>query len=96
MNFRQISGRIFHKNIVQQYFHKSTFASSYLTYGEFTITFKISNFHNSKQKKNILGKDPAPLFFSPDIQNILFSITRIELEKVFRRRTVADNQASYK
>ncbi|XP_070496660.1 small ribosomal subunit protein mS22 [Chironomus tepperi] len=54
--------------------------------------------HKSTLSANYLnyGKDPAPLFFSPDIQSLMFSMTRIELEKVFRRRTVNDTNPTYK
>lgn len=41
-------------------------------------------------------KDPGPQFTNPDIQKLLRSMTRLQLEKVFKRRSVPDNSIEYK
>ncbi|XP_053674242.1 28S ribosomal protein S22, mitochondrial [Anopheles nili] len=41
-------------------------------------------------------KDPAPAFIRDDVQKLLKSITRLELDKVFRKRSVKDNTVQYK
>ncbi|XP_035912156.1 28S ribosomal protein S22, mitochondrial [Anopheles stephensi] len=44
----------------------------------------------------IYDKDPAPAFMRDDVQQLLKSITRLELEKVFRKRSVKDNTVEYR
>uniref|UniRef100_A0A182NHS4 28S ribosomal protein S22, mitochondrial n=1 Tax=Anopheles dirus TaxID=7168 RepID=A0A182NHS4_9DIPT len=41
-------------------------------------------------------KDPAPAFMRDDVQQLLKSITRLELDKVFRKRSVKDNTVEYR
>lgn len=41
-------------------------------------------------------KDPAPSFIRDDVQQLLKSITRLELDKVFRKRSVKDNTVEYR
>nr|XP_040230546.1 28S ribosomal protein S22, mitochondrial [Anopheles coluzzii] len=41
-------------------------------------------------------KDPAPAFLRDDVQQLLKSITRLELDKVFRKRSVKDNTVEYR
>ncbi|GAB0100534.1 mitochondrial ribosomal protein S22 [Sergentomyia squamirostris] len=41
-------------------------------------------------------RDPAPQFFSEKIQNLLKSLTRLDLDKIYRRRTVPKNEVEYK
>ncbi|XP_052896546.1 28S ribosomal protein S22, mitochondrial [Anopheles moucheti] len=44
----------------------------------------------------IYDKDPAPAFMRDDVQQLLKSITRLELDKVFRKRSVKDNTVEYR
>lgn len=44
----------------------------------------------------ILEKDPAPAFFNPKTQQLLKSITRLQLEKIYKKRTVKNNHPEYK
>uniref|UniRef100_A0A182IN91 Uncharacterized protein n=1 Tax=Anopheles atroparvus TaxID=41427 RepID=A0A182IN91_ANOAO len=41
-------------------------------------------------------KDPAPVFMREDVQKLLKSLTRLELDKVFRKRSVKDNTVEYR
>uniref|UniRef100_A0A182JQP5 28S ribosomal protein S22, mitochondrial n=1 Tax=Anopheles christyi TaxID=43041 RepID=A0A182JQP5_9DIPT len=41
-------------------------------------------------------KDPTPAFMRADVQKLLKSITRLELDKVFRKRSVKDNTVEYR
>ncbi|XP_058066435.1 small ribosomal subunit protein mS22 [Anopheles bellator] len=41
-------------------------------------------------------KDPASAFLRDDVQKLLKSITRLELDKVFRKRAVKDNTVQYR
>jgi hypothetical protein len=41
MNFKQISGRILHKNWLQHIHQKSTLAANYLNYGKYLFYYKI-------------------------------------------------------
>ncbi|KFB51741.1 AGAP007519-PA-like protein [Anopheles sinensis] len=41
-------------------------------------------------------KDPAPVFMREDVQKLLKSLTRLELDKVFRKRSVKDNTIEYR
>ncbi|XP_059614120.1 small ribosomal subunit protein mS22 [Phlebotomus argentipes] len=41
-------------------------------------------------------RDPAPQFFSGKVQKLLKSLTRMDLDKVFRRRTMPRNTVNYK
>lgn len=41
-------------------------------------------------------KDPQPLFTDSETQKLLQSITQLQLKKVFRKQTVADNKVEYK
>uniref|UniRef100_A0A1B0DNZ0 Uncharacterized protein n=1 Tax=Phlebotomus papatasi TaxID=29031 RepID=A0A1B0DNZ0_PHLPP len=41
-------------------------------------------------------RDPAPEFFNGKIQKLLKSLTRLDLDKVYRRRTVSRNAVEYK
>lgn len=43
-----------------------------------------------------IEKDPGIEFVKPETQNLLKSITRIDLERIFRKRTVAKNAVTYK
>lgn len=45
---------------------------------------------------HFVDKDPGPLFINPETQKILKSITRLDFEKVFRKRTVPRNDVEYK
>lgn len=69
-------------------------------YKLFKLWYQLYIFKGYCQKSKfflqILDKDPAPLFFNPETQKILSSMTRIQLDKVFRKRTVQMNNVSYK
>jgi Mitochondrial 28S ribosomal protein S22 len=41
-------------------------------------------------------KDPSKSFFNPENQKLLKSITRLQLDKVFRKRAVEHNDVEYK
>lgn len=41
-------------------------------------------------------KDPGPQFINPETQKLLKSITRLDFEMVFRKRTVPKNDVEYK
>lgn len=41
-------------------------------------------------------KDPGPVFMREDVQKLLKSMTRLELDRVFRKRSVRDNTVEYK
>lgn len=41
-------------------------------------------------------KDPGPSFNNPDVQKLLKSMTRVQLEKVYKKRSVSDNTVEYK
>ncbi|XP_053685277.1 28S ribosomal protein S22, mitochondrial [Sabethes cyaneus] len=41
-------------------------------------------------------KDPAPAFIRKDVQKLLRSMTRLELDKIFRKRAVRDNSIEYR
>ncbi|ETN62593.1 mitochondrial 28S ribosomal protein S22 [Anopheles darlingi] len=41
-------------------------------------------------------KDPGPAFMREDVQQLLKSLTRLELDKVFRKRSVKDNTVEYR
>ncbi|XP_062552675.1 small ribosomal subunit protein mS22 [Armigeres subalbatus] len=41
-------------------------------------------------------KDPGPLFIRDDVQKLLKSITRLDLDRIFRKRSVSDNTVEYK
>lgn len=41
-------------------------------------------------------KDPGPAFMRDDVQKLLKSMTRLELDRVFRKRSVKDNTVAYK
>ncbi|XP_058833522.1 small ribosomal subunit protein mS22 [Topomyia yanbarensis] len=41
-------------------------------------------------------KDPGPVFMRRDVQKLLGSMTRLELDKVFRKRSVKNNTVEYK
>ncbi|XP_058462369.1 small ribosomal subunit protein mS22 [Malaya genurostris] len=41
-------------------------------------------------------KNPGPVFLRKDVQKLLGSITRLELDKIFRKRSVKDNTVEYK
>ncbi|XP_055838236.1 28S ribosomal protein S22, mitochondrial [Episyrphus balteatus] len=41
-------------------------------------------------------KDPSSDFLNPKIQSLLKSLTRVRLDKVFRKRSVTDNTVEYK
>lgn len=35
-------------------------------------------------------RDPAPLYFNPEVQSLLKTLTRVNLDKVFRKRKLGD------
>lgn len=41
-------------------------------------------------------KDPGPVFMRDDVQKLLKSMTRLELDRIFRKRSVKDNSVEYK
>lgn len=59
-----------------------------------------SRFHTTAFKLEagplMYEKDPAPVFTRKDVQKLLQSITRLDLDKIFRKRTVKDNTVEYK
>ena len=67
--------------------------SNYLTYG------KIQSFSSQKRLKNVFvftDKDPAKSFFDRENQKLLKSITRLQLDKIYRKRTVSKNEVEFK
>jgi small subunit ribosomal protein S22 len=44
----------------------------------------------------LTDRDPGPLFIQEDTQKLLKSITRLDFEKVFRKRSVPKNDVEYK
>lgn len=46
--------------------------------------------------KILLERDPAGLFISPENQKLLKSLTRLRLDKVYRKRVVLNNKVEYK
>ncbi|XP_055601675.1 28S ribosomal protein S22, mitochondrial [Uranotaenia lowii] len=44
----------------------------------------------------VYDKDPGPQFVRQDVQKLLRSMSRLELDKVFRKRSVNDNTVEYK
>lgn len=41
-------------------------------------------------------KDPAKSFFDRETQKLLKSITRLQLDKIYRKRTVPRNEVEFK
>lgn len=66
---------------------------NFLNYGK---KFKIIMYLKCKIVLFFLDKDPAPSFFNSETQELLSSITGLQLEKIFKKRTVKDNHAEYK
>uniref|UniRef100_A0A182WJ55 28S ribosomal protein S22, mitochondrial n=1 Tax=Anopheles minimus TaxID=112268 RepID=A0A182WJ55_9DIPT len=58
--------------------------------------FSSSTAQTDSESFLIYDKDPAPAFMRDDVQRLLKSITRLELEKVFRKRSVKDNTVEYR
>lgn len=60
--------------------------------------FLYSRWFCSASAKNFLSydKDPGPVFMRDDVQKLLRSMTRLELDRVFRKRSVRDNTVQYK
>lgn len=63
-----------------------------------THAFPHSRWLCSASTKNFLSydKDPGPVFLRDDVQKLLRSMTRLELDRVFRKRSVRDNTVEYK
>ncbi|KAG5675927.1 hypothetical protein PVAND_005784 [Polypedilum vanderplanki] len=59
---------------------------------------RITTLARYSTRSNFLSyeKDPAPHFFNTEIQKLLSSITTLDVQKIFRKRTVNDNHVSYK
>uniref|UniRef100_A0A182R4E4 Uncharacterized protein n=1 Tax=Anopheles funestus TaxID=62324 RepID=A0A182R4E4_ANOFN len=58
--------------------------------------FSSSTAQSESEPFLIYDKDPAPAFMRDDVQQLLKSITRLELDKVFRKRSVKDNTVEYR
>ena len=83
-----------------KYFHasvaarsNSTAASIIYNYGRYFICLLLKIQYSWC---HILDKDPAPSFLHPETQNLLKSMTRMQFEKVFRKRSVKNNTVEYK
>lgn len=46
--------------------------------------------------KFLKDKDPSAVFLHPQTQQLLKSMTGIQLEKIYRKRTVSKNKVQYK
>jgi small subunit ribosomal protein S22 len=44
----------------------------------------------------IADKDPSKSFFNAENQRLMRSITRLQMEKIFRKRAVEKNDVEYK
>ncbi|XP_055689665.1 28S ribosomal protein S22, mitochondrial [Lutzomyia longipalpis] len=67
---------------------------------KFTKNILISSLKCSTSTKGApylsYDRDPAPHFFSAKVQKLLKSLTRLDLDKVYRKRTVPENVVEYK
>lgn len=51
---------------------------------------------NLNMFRSFADKDPAPQFIHPDTQKMLKSITRIDLDKIYRKRLIRRSEIEYK
>ncbi|CAH1972656.1 unnamed protein product [Acanthoscelides obtectus] len=60
-----------------------------LSSAHFTIFKRLLNYSTVEYDEQ---RDPRPSFFNKDIQNLLRTLTRVDLHKVFRRRKLGDEK----